>query len=144
MTREPIYQALFALLSGAANFATASRRLRHWNAVEPGEQPALFQVQKRETAKPADGSPTAWRAEIDLYLYCQAQDDEGAPASVLNPLLDAIETALLPKGADLAGGTQTLGGLVKHCRIAGAIETDEGALGGQAVAILPIEILATP
>jgi hypothetical protein len=144
MTREPIYGALFALLSSVAPFATASRRLRHWSQVEPAEQPALFLVQKRETAKVADGSPTAWRAEVELYLYCQAPDDETAPASVLNPLLDAIEAALLPSGADLARGTQSLGGRASHCRIAGAIETDEGALGGQAVAIVPIEILVTP
>ena len=144
MTREPIYEALFALLSGAAEFATASRRLRHWSAVDPAEQPALFQVQKRETAKAAEGSPTQWRAEIDVYVYCQAADDETPPASALNPLLDAIEAALAPKGADLASGTQTLGGLVKHCWIAGAIETDEGALGGQAVGIVPLEILVTP
>ena len=144
MMREPIYAALFALLSGAAPFVTASRRLRHWDAVDPAEQPALFQVQKRETAKEAEGSPTVWRAEIDIYLYCQAPDDETAPSTVLNPLLDAIEAALVPSGADLAIGTQSLGGLVKHCWIAGAIETDEGALGGQAVAIIPIEILVTP
>jgi hypothetical protein len=144
MTREPIYAALFALLTGAAPFVTASRLLRHWDEVGPSEQPALFQVQKRETAKEAEGSPTVWRAEVDLYLYCQAPDDETAPATVLNPLLDAIETALKPSGADLANGTQSLGGLVKHCWIAGAIETDEGALGGQAVAIVPIEILVTP
>ncbi|HZT51919.1 MAG TPA: hypothetical protein VFA22_08300 [Stellaceae bacterium] len=144
MNREPIYAALFARLAGAGGFRTMSRRLRHWSAVEAAEQPALFQVQKRETAQQADGSPTVWRAELDLYVYCQAPDDETAPASVLNPLLDAIEAALEPAGADLALGAQTLGGLVRHCRIAGAIETDEGALGGQAVAIVPIEILAVP
>lgn len=144
MNREPIYEALFALLSGAAAFATASRRLRHWSAVASVEQPALFQVQRKETAKAEEGSPTMWRAELDIYVYCQAPDDETAPATVLNPLLDALEAALAPQGADRAAGTQTLGGLVKHCWIGGTIETDEGALGGQAVAIVPVEILATP
>jgi hypothetical protein len=144
MNREPLYEAVFALLAQAAPFKTASRRLRHWSAVEAAEQPALFQVQKRETAKQAEGSPTLWRAELDIYVYCQAPDDETAPTSVLNPLLDAIESALMPAGGDVAAGTQTLGGLARHCWIAGAIETDEGALGGQAVAIVPIEILATP
>lgn len=144
MNREPIYAALFALLAGAASFPTASRRLRHWSAVEAAEQPALFQVQKKETPQQADGAPTAWRAALDIYVYCQAPDDETAPATVLNPLLDAVEAALAPKGADAVAGAQTLGGLVKHCRIAGAIETDEGSLGGQAVAIVPIEILAVP
>jgi hypothetical protein len=144
MTREPLYAALFALLSGTGAFTTASRRLRHWSDVEAAEQPALFLVQKRESAKAAEGSPPVWRAEIDLYVYCQAPDDETAPAAVLNPLIDAIEAALAPQGPDLARGTQTLGGLARHCEISGAIETDEGALGGQAVAIVPIEILAVP
>jgi hypothetical protein len=144
MNREPIYEALFALLAAAAPFQTASRRLRHWSNVEAAEQPALFQVQKRETAKEAEGAPAQWRAEIDVYVYCQAPDDETPPTSVLNPLIDAIELALQPSGADMTLGVQTLGGLARHCWISGAIETDEGALGGQAVAIVPIEILVTP
>jgi hypothetical protein len=144
MNREPIYEALFALLAAAAPFATAGRRLRHWSDVAASEQPALFQVQRKETAKPQEGSPTVWRADVDIYVYCQAPDDETAPATVLNPLLDALEAALAPQGADALAGAQTLGGLVKHCWIGGTIETDEGALGGQAVAIVPVEILATP
>ena len=36
---------------------------------------------------------------------------------------------------------QTLGGLAAHAWTAGKIETDEGVLGGQAVAIVPVEIL---
>ena len=39
---------------------------------------------------------------------------------------------------------QTLGGLVSDCWISGKIETDEGALGGQAVAIIPIEMIWPP
>ena len=144
MIREPIYAALFALISAASGIVTASRRLRHWTSVEAAEQPALFLVQKKEAAHQAEGAPTTWRAELDVYVYCQAPDDTTSPAIVLNPLLDAIEAALTPQGADSLIGVQTLGGLVKHCWISGAIETDEGALGGQAVAIVPIEILATP
>jgi hypothetical protein len=36
-----------------------------------------------------------------------------------------------------------LGGLVQHCWIAGRITTDEGVLGGQSVAIVPVEILVS-
>jgi hypothetical protein len=136
MTREPIYAALFALLSGAADFVTASRRLRHWSDVGPAEQPALFVVQKSETAEAKAGLPPKWRALVDVYVYAHAPDETTAPATVLNPLLDAVEAALAPSGA-----VQTLGGLVSHVFITGKIETDEGVLGGQAVAIVPIEIL---
>jgi len=137
MTREPIYAALFALLSGAAPFVTASRRLRHWSDVGPAEQPALFVVQKSETAERKAGLPAKWRALVDVFVYVHAPDDTTAPATVLNPLLDAIELALALAG----GAVQTLGGLAAHAWIAGKIETDEGVLGGQAVAIVPVEIL---
>jgi hypothetical protein len=138
MTREAIYSALFAKLTAAAGFATASRRLRHWGDVGAAEQPALFQVQKSETARRDAGLPPKWTLAVDLFLYAHAPDDATAAAAVMNPLLDAIEAALAP---DPVTNVQSLGGLAAHCWIAGKVETDEGVLGGQAVAIVPIEIL---
>lgn len=141
MNREPIYAALFAKLSNATAFQTTGRRLRHWADVTSGEQPALFQSQKDETAKRTRGQPPVWTLTVDVYVYQQAPDDKTSTSTVLNPLLDAIEAALAPTGADLMTNTQTLGNLVSHCWIAGKIVTDEGVLGGQAVAIIPIEIV---
>ncbi len=140
MIREPIYEALFALVSGSASFATASRRLRHWSDVGAAEQPALFMAQKSETAEERAPLPVKWRAMVDFYVYAQAPDELTAPAIALNPLIDAIEAALAPPASS---NVQTLGGLVSHAWIAGKIETDEGVLGGQAVAIVPIEILVS-
>ena len=140
MTREPIYAALFALIQSAAPFVTTSRRLRHWSDVAAAEQPALFMIQKSETAEERRPLPIKWRARVDLYLYAQAGGELTAPASVVNPLLDALEAALAP---DPVSHVQTLGGLVQHCWIAGKIETDEGVLGGQTVAIVPIELLVS-
>jgi hypothetical protein len=141
MNREAIYGALFARLAGAAAFATVGRRLRHWSDVGPAEQPALFMVQKRETAERPPGLPAKWTLLVDLYVYAHAADEPSPPASVLNPLLDALEAALGPDNA--ATNRQTLGGLVQHAAIAGAIETDEGVLGGQTVAIVPVEIVVS-
>ena len=140
MNREPVYAALFALVQNAAPFVTASRRLRHWSDVAAAEQPALFAIQKSETAEERRPLPVKWRARVDLYLYAQAPDELTPPATVMNPLLDAVEAALAP---DPASHVQSLGGLVQHCWIAGRIETDEGILGGQAVAIVPVEILVS-
>lgn len=138
MNREAIYGALFAKVGAAAGFATTSRRLRHWSDVGPAEQPALFQVQKSEAARRDTGLPPKWTLALDLFVYAHAPDDATAATTVMNPLLDAIETALAP---DPVTNVQSLGGLVAHCWIAGKVETDEGVLGGQAVAIVPIEIL---
>ena len=140
MIREPIYAALFALIQSAAPFVTASRRLRHWSDVGAAEQPALFMIQKSEAAEERRSLPVKWRTSVELYLYAQAPDDATPPSIVMNPLLDALEVALAP---DPASHVQSLGGLVQHCWIAGRITTDEGVLGGQSVAIVPVEILVS-
>jgi hypothetical protein len=140
ITREPIYAALFGLVSGAANFVTVGRRLRHWGGMAPAEQPALFMRQKEELARvPVLGAPTVWALTVEFYLYAHSSNHYVAPATVLNPLVDAVEAALAPP----ASGLQTLGlpAVVQHAYIAGKIETDEGVLRDQAVAIIPVQIL---
>jgi hypothetical protein len=141
ITREPIYGALFARVAGAANFVTAERRLRHWSGMAPAEQPALFMRQKQEVAKvPTLGAPTVWTLIVELYLYAHSSNRYVAPATILNPLIDAVEATLAPLAAT---GLQDLGlpAIVQHAYIAGKIETDEGVLRDQAVAIIPVEIL---
>lgn len=135
--REPIYAALFALVSGAASFVTKSRTLKHWNDVKGPEQPAIFQAQKSETVMRETRMPPKWLLRVDLYVYVKTAG-AGSPGEILNPLLDALDAAL---GEPFPGQPQTLGGLVEYARIAGAIETSEGTLGDQEVAIVPIEIL---
>ena len=141
IARESIYAALFELIESAAAFVTAERRLRHWSDVAPAEQPALFQSQKSETgAVKALGAPTVWTLNVELYLYVHSSDPYQAPATILNPLIDAVEAALAPA---MTTGIHDLGlpAMVQHAYIAGRIETDEGVLGDQAIAIIPVEIL---
>lgn len=140
MNREAIYSALFSRLANLPGVMTASRRLRHWSDVGMSEQPAVFMSQKNETAAKTQGTASIWTFAVDVYLYVKVQGND-APGPALNPLLDAIEAALAPDNP--IKNTCTLGGLVHHCRIDGSIETDEGTLGDQAVAIVPILILAT-
>ena len=89
---------------------------------------------------PALGAPTVWTLLVELYVYAHANDPYTAPATVLNPLVDAVEAALAPPPAT---GLQDLGVpmMVQHAYIVGKIETDEGVLRDQAVAIIPVEIL---
>jgi hypothetical protein len=141
INREPIYAALFGLIETAADFTVVDRRLRHWSDVAPAEQPALFLAQKTELASVKTlGAPTVWTLAVDLYVYVHSSDPYLAPATVLNPLLDAVEAALAPSATT---GIQDLGlpATVQHAYINGKIETDEGVLGDQAVAIVPVEIL---
>jgi len=139
--RESIYAALWGLGTGAARFASANRRLRHWTDLAPIEQPALFMSEKGgHAATKALGTPIVWTLFADFYIYVHSSDPYLAAATLLNPLVDAIEAALAPSPAT---GVQNLGlpAMVQHAYIAGKVETDEGVLGDQAIAILPIEIL---
>ncbi|HKM71473.1 MAG TPA: hypothetical protein VJX94_15690 [Stellaceae bacterium] len=139
--RESIYAALWALGAGAASFASANRRLRHWADVASVEQPALFMSEKGGHAvTKALGAPIVWTLYADFYVYVHSSDPYLAPAMLLNPLLDALEAALAPSPAT---GIQNLGlpAMVQHAYITGKIETDEGVLGDQAIAIVPVEIL---
>jgi len=141
IARETIYAALYAQVTGAAAFVTTGRRLRHWNELTPAEQPALFLRQKMEVgAVPVLGAPTVWTLSVELHLYAHCSDPYGPPATVLNPLLDAVEAALAPPPAI---GVQNLGlpAMVQHACIAGKVTIDEGTLRDQIAAIVPVEIL---
>lgn len=139
MNREAIYAALFALVSGADGLVTTSRKLKHWSDVPASQRPALFQTQGRETvlATAANGLPSRWLLEATLYIYVSTPSSI-SPGEVLNPILDAIAEALAPTPA---GTPQTLSGLVEYARIEGAIETSEGTLADDEVALIPVRIL---
>jgi hypothetical protein len=139
--REVVYAALWTLGSTAGTFASANRRLRHWTDVAPIEQPALFMSEKGGHAVvQALGAPIAWTLYADFFIYVHSSDPYAAPATILNPLVDALERALAPSPAT---GVQNLGlpMMVQHAYISGKIETDEGVLGDQAIAIVPVEVL---
>lgn len=139
ITREPIYQAMFALLSTLGPFKTKQRFWTPWSELGPEQQPALMMVQKHEDAiRNGRGIPIKWSLKVDVVLYANTGGvkDSNIPASVLNPLVDAIEAAL---GDEFF--PQTLGGLCETCWINGTVEHDEGVLGNQGWSVIPIEIV---
>ncbi|EHU2374009.1 MULTISPECIES: hypothetical protein [Acinetobacter calcoaceticus/baumannii complex] len=142
INREAIFMALFDLLKNIDGFVTAERRLRHWSDVPDIEQPYLCLAQGQQSVaqgSPATGVKPKWTLYADIYLYARTTGEQ-VPSSVLNPLVDAIEAALQPEFPEIEK-CQTLNSLVTHCWIDGTIETDEGTLGDQAVAVIPISIL---
>lgn len=139
MKREPIYEALFNKLSDIQGIATCSRILQHWDDVSPNNQPALYVAQDSQQAEQVTGFPTKYVLGAKLWLYTHRDTNGIVPSTQINNILDAVDEALAPVPA--SGNKQTLGGLVEHCWIDGAIETDEGLLGNQAVAIVPVRML---
>jgi hypothetical protein len=145
--REQIYAALFALLqsalqSPAGPFRTVSRRWQDPAQISPADRPALYQVQKEETARTSViGVPIHWKIGLDLVAYTAGDAEPGVVQSTeLNNLLDAVERALQTAAPGMA---QSLGKQVNYCRIEGKVEIVENVQGTMAMAVIPILIEIT-
>lgn len=140
MNRETIYVALLNLLSAATGIKIDSRRIRLWTDVAPTDKPALFIRQNQDSYVQSRGVPAKITLSCDVFIYLNvAKDPNTVPATALNALLDAVDTAILPD--NLVENVQTLGGLVSHCWIEGSTTLDAGEIDGDGIAILPIKIL---
>ncbi|HUO92560.1 MAG TPA: hypothetical protein VMU22_06550 [Rhizomicrobium sp.] len=137
MTREAIYAALFARVSTAADFVTATRRVKEYAEVDQATQPAILQVELGEKwAEPGTPpQPVVLRAK--LFLYCESNDPTSPVATQINNLIDAVVAALAPPDIE---ERQTLGGLVYNAAITGEVTIAEG-LSGQSEVSIPIEII---
>lgn len=140
MNRETIITALFNLVSNSATFATASRRLQLWSSVASSDKPAIFICERGDVyTHTSEAVPESVTINVDIYIYTDAGKDQSiVPASILNNLIDSVESVLAPNPVT---GLQTLGGLVSHCWIDGKIMKDSGDLDGDGVAIIPLKIL---
>jgi hypothetical protein len=136
-TREPIYAALFALVSGAADFVTATRRVKDYSDVDTALQPAILQMETGERWSEPGVPPQTVVLTARLFVYCESSDPTEAVSTQINVLLDAVFAALAPPDIE---ERQTLGGLVFNVAVAGEITIVEG-LSGQSEAMIPLEIL---
>ena len=139
MNRETIYQALFKKLESMDSITTASRILAHWTDVAPNFQPALYMTAVSETAEQITGFPTKYQLDLKVWIYTHRDTAGEIPSAAVNRILDELDAVLAPPVGP--SFKQTLGGLVEHCFINGEIVTDEGTLGNQAVAVVPIRLL---
>jgi hypothetical protein len=145
VNREPIYVALFDLLSEALGDTLTTIGRRHIPSPPPEMQPALFICGVRESEDPhprlAGGKLTL---DVIMFLYVWGSGINEVPgqetvltSTTINQILLAIGTAI---GVPV-GQSQTLGGLVQHCWIQGNTDIDPGIFGQQAVAVIPVKIL---
>lgn len=138
-SRESVYEALFAQIMELNKFTTVSRKLRMWDQVPTEEQPYLGISQAQETADIITGCPAAWVWKLDLYVYVKAQGEQ-VVSTMLNELLDELCAKINYMHPVTGKNDLGLPGIVEYCRIQGTIETDEGTLGDQACAIVPVLI----
>ena len=139
---EPALATSPAAATFATGFQTTGDRLRWYTEVSA--QPALFvrhsgdEYPPRRTAREIPSAPIV---EFEAWIYSNAgRDPDVAPGTALDNLIDAVRAALTP----VPGLPQTLGlpGIVQHCWIEGHIDLEPGDAGGQAIAVIPIKVLA--
>jgi len=137
--RETVYQAFFNLIKNAPGVVTASRTPRIFSDVGAEQCPFMFLEQMGENAKrEGRGIPYNWDFDLSIGILCKSSDpDNIPPATLLNPILDALEL-MLP--ASPTSGAQTLDGLVNEARLIGNGHEAAGAIAANAWAFVPARI----
>jgi hypothetical protein len=125
--REALFAALFAVietlvaptgedLTEATPLRVASRSLRSWDDVGPGECPIAFLVAAGEQRQTKPGFPSTVQVEASLIIYAKNEDGRNTvPSTAVNAIISAVGT--------------TLGGLCYTCTIGQRIEIFEGFIG---------------
>ena len=141
MNREAIATDLFTQLQTAGStFKLYSRRPQMWDNCPA--YPALYMGNTNEalTYSGQSGSLALNELYYPIGVYFNAGLDPNViPDTILNNLLDAIDTALAPAPYL---DQQTLGGLVCYARREGAVERKPGYLDGQGEAWFQIKVLS--
>ena len=141
-TREPIFVAIQQIINDAYAWGMpVERKLKLWTQVPSDLRPACFMYEGGDEIYKNDNSPNAKRP-ITAYIFVYTNAVEVVGSIELNLIMDAIETALQPRGADLYifGGRQTLGGLCYNARINGTIDRNPGDIDGDGMLIIPLTI----
>ena len=143
MSREAAILALLARLGQAYPWAAPpSRRLKLWSDVPAAMRPACFLFEGgTETYADASGSIAKRTLVLRLFIYADAHDPALPGAKTLDAIMDALDLALAPAGADAALGRCTLGGAAFRCSIDGKVLKDPGDLDGDALLVVPVAIV---
>lgn len=135
---EDAQVALFEMLQAVPGIVTSSRILQKWSDVPQEDQPALYLTHATYTPTiKGRGIPPAWDSLCNITVYARRDPDTGSCAALL-PIIEEIIGALAAR-AHPGFGTVQIGDAV-DVRIEGPIRTDEGLLGDQAIAVIPITI----
>jgi hypothetical protein len=136
VARETIAAALQKLVFAVANFKTTGERVLHWDQV--ANQPACFVRWLGDAYGGPDHIMVPVTLHFEVWFYVKAPSPTDSAAEPLRELVDNLETVLAPD--DPATNRLTLGGLVQDCRLEGESLIDQGDIGGQGKAVIPVRV----
>ncbi len=154
-TREQVFGAIFNLLQTAPGFTKFSRRMIDYSIIPPGVMPICILWEQPEETDYGTHQRIRidhWHALVVIFFQNESRPQEDDPttavpgATIINPLLDAVNIAL---GPDDGQGNLTLRtlefpqGMVEWVRIEGTtvIETGDTDAQGYGGAMIPLRIL---
>ena len=142
-TRDAALSALADLLGSAYAWKTGpSRKLKLWSDVPVTNRPACFLFEGGlETYTWSEGAVPKRVIEAKVFAYLNVNDRAVIGASLLDGVMDALDSAFMPRGADAVLGRNTLDGTVYSCRIDGKILKDPGDFDGDALLIVPVKLV---
>lgn len=148
-TRETAFSALFTVLQTAPGFTTYSRRVLDYSVIAPSILPIIMLWELHgEIDRGGRGLRREWWEALVVGVFKNPEmPKNGDPttatpgATILNPLLDAVMTALGPD--DPMSNELTLGGLVQWVRIEGktVVEVGDTDADGRGGFILPLRMM---
>ena len=141
-SRKAVWNALAAMLTTrlGSDVKKVSRRLKGWADTPSANRPAVYISQLTENPEREPGEPQrrVWNGVLTLIVN-SASDTEGITSDAIDDLMDLVDAAMKP---DQNSGRQTLGGLVRDCRVVGNMPIFEGDIdGGDTYAHMPIKIV---
>lgn len=142
MSRNAAVEALQKVVAAAYPWkAPPSRRLKLFSDVPPTQRPAVFLHEGGdETYSWQNGIVPRKKIEVKIFVYIDAKARDAVGAIQLNDIMDAIDAAIAPKGADAMLGRNTLAGTQYMARITGRPVKVPGDLDGDGLLIVPVEI----
>jgi hypothetical protein len=151
VNRLAIKTALFGLvnsatfatpINGQTAWVTSGRRLKMFSRLDPSAQPAMYLVQHRETYERYGVGLVRRYLDMGVWCYAPTGDESIIGDDLLDVMESALEAALQPD--DPTRNELTLGGRVSWCRIRrdnNQFIRDPGDIDGQALLVLPVQIL---
>lgn len=149
INRQPIAEALLAIIrrmewsmgAGTQTWAETGDRLKMWGECQ---QPAAFLVEHDEQSVQKTGMPYRCVLQFKVVIYQDTAQDRSVSGAVLNrKMQEAFEKVIAPLPSDPGHREErnTLGGLCHHVWVEGSTFKDGGDLDGQAVLVIPVNVL---
>lgn len=141
--RAGMKSALFDRLQASLpTVKTFRRRWIDFDSLPDYQQPAAILVTDSETPENRAGLPPVWTIGMELWLCAKTTSTNESPETQLDALVSAVESGLEAQPGEYPDTfATTLGGVCKRCWISGPVDILQGVTGGQALAIVPIEII---